>query len=84
MHRPREHPAAAQLQAAPYPNGLANSSGALGHYLFDQFYVKGVVHAIVPEARGGRATRELMGGGGYIPRFRNLDTREKKFIRGYA
>ena len=25
-----------------------------------------------------------MGGGGYIPRFRNLDTREKKFIRGYA
>jgi choline dehydrogenase-like flavoprotein len=67
-----------------YPNGLANSSGALGHYLFDQFYVKGVAQAIVPEARGSKAPRGLMGGGGYIPRFRNLASREKDFIRGYA
>lgn len=67
-----------------YPAGLANSSGVLGHYLFDQFYVKGVVHAVVPEARGGKGPRNLMGGGGYIPRFRNLRSREKNFIRGYA
>ncbi|MGI8745798.1 MAG: GMC oxidoreductase, partial [Bryobacteraceae bacterium] len=67
-----------------YPRGLGNSSGVLGHYLFDQFYIKGVITAIVPEARGGKGPRSLMGGGGYIPRFRNLDTREKKFIRGYA
>jgi choline dehydrogenase-like flavoprotein len=65
-------------------SGLANSSGVLGHYLFDQFYVKDVVSCIVPEARGGRASRDLMGGGGYIPCFRNLDKREKDFIRGYA
>ncbi len=65
-------------------SGLANSSGVLGHYLFDQIYVKNVVQAIVPEARNGKAARGLMGGGGYIPRFRNLDTREKRFIRGYA
>ncbi len=64
-------------------SGLANSSGVLGHYIFDQFYVKGVINAIVPEARGG-APRGLMGGGGYIVRFRNLNTREKKFVRGYA
>jgi choline dehydrogenase-like flavoprotein len=64
-------------------SGLANSSGVLGHYIFDQFYVKGVVNAIVPEARG-RTPRGLMGGGGYIVRFRNLNTREKKFVRGYA
>jgi choline dehydrogenase-like flavoprotein len=67
-----------------YPQGLCNSSGVLGHYLFDQFYVKGVITAIVPEARGGKGPKGLMGGGGYIPRFRNLDSREKKFIRGYA
>ena len=67
-----------------HPNGLGNSSGVLGHYLFDQFYVKGVVTAIVPEARGGKGPRNLMGGGGYIPRFRNLSQREKGFIRGYA
>jgi choline dehydrogenase-like flavoprotein len=63
---------------------LADSSGTLGHYLFDQFYVKNVVTAIVPEAKGGAPARGLMGGGGYIPRFRNLKTREKKFLRGYS
>jgi len=57
-------------------SGLANSSGVLGHYLFDQFYVKNVVSCIVPGARGS--------GGGYIPRFRNLAKKEKDFIRGYA
>jgi choline dehydrogenase-like flavoprotein len=65
-------------------SGLANSSGALGRYLFDQFYVKNVVQCIVPEARGGKGGRALMGGGGYIPRFRNLEKRQKNFVRGYA
>ncbi len=54
-------------------SGLANSSGVLGHYLHDQFYVKNIVQAVVPEARDGKGHRGLMGGGGYIPRFRNLD-----------
>ena len=67
-----------------YPDGLANSSGILGHYLIDQIYVKNVVTAIVPEAKGGKATRNLMGGGGYIVRFRNLQKREKNFLRGYT
>ncbi len=57
-------------------SGLANSSGMLGRYLFDQFYVKNVVSCLVPNPTGG--------GGGYIPRFRNLDKREKNFLRGYA
>jgi choline dehydrogenase-like flavoprotein len=65
-------------------SNLANSSGTLGHYLFDQFYVKNVVQAIVPDAKGGKATRNLMGGGGYIARFRNLKEKSKDFIRGYA
>ena len=65
-------------------SGLANSSGVLGHYLFDQFYVKDSVEAIVPEARGKKNAYQLMGGGGYVPQFRNLQTREKDFIRGYA
>ena len=65
-------------------SGIANSSGVLGHYLFDQIYVKNTVQAVVPEARNGKASRTLMGGSGYIPRFRNLTTREKNFIRGYA
>ena len=63
---------------------LANSSGVLGHYLFDQMYIKNVVTAVVPEAKGGRPKRGLMGGGGYVVRFRNLKEREKNFVRGYA
>ncbi len=65
-------------------NNLANSSGVLGHYLFDQFYVKDCVQCVVPEARGGKGPEKLMGGGGYIPRFRNMKPGEKKFLRGYA
>jgi choline dehydrogenase-like flavoprotein len=67
-----------------YPNGLGNSSGVLGHYLFDQIYVKGVVTAVVPEARGGSPARGLMGGAGYVVRFRNINKREPNFLRGYT
>jgi choline dehydrogenase-like flavoprotein len=62
---------------------LANSSGALGHYLIDQVYGPGI-QCSVPEARDGRATPELIGGGALVPRFRNLDTKANNFIRGYA
>jgi choline dehydrogenase-like flavoprotein len=64
-------------------SNLANSSGVLGHYLFDQTYTKNIVECIVPEAAGGKA-RGVTGGGGYIVRFRNLDKREKGFLRGYS
>ena len=63
---------------------LANSSGALGHYLHDQLYISNGVLAIVPEAKDGKAARGLMGGSGYVPRFSNLKTKEKNFLRGYA
>jgi choline dehydrogenase-like flavoprotein len=64
-------------------SNLANSSGVLGHYLFDQTYTKEIIEGVVPEARGGKA-RGLTGGGGYVVRFRNLDKREKNFLRGYS
>ena len=42
--------------------------------------------AVVPEARNGKAPRGLVGGAGYIPRFRNLKggAKARNFIRGYA
>ncbi len=65
-------------------SGLANSSGVLGHYLIDQVYGPGV-SCSVPEARDGKATKELTGGSALIPRFRNLDGKPKSdFLRGYA
>jgi choline dehydrogenase-like flavoprotein len=64
-------------------SGIANSSGVLGHYLYDQLYEPGIVCS-VPEARDGKAPPNLMGGTAIIPRFRNIDTKAKNFIRGYA
>jgi choline dehydrogenase-like flavoprotein len=62
---------------------IANSSGALGHYLVDQIYGAGMTCS-VPDARDGKGTRDVMGGGALIPRFRNIDTKAKNFLRGYA
>jgi choline dehydrogenase-like flavoprotein len=62
---------------------IGNSSGVMGHYLIDQIYGAGV-SCSVPEARDGKAPEGLMGGGGIIPRFRNIDTKAKNFVRGYA
>ena len=67
-----------------FPDGIANSSGALGHYLMDHHYHVG--------ARGvfeGYEDRYYQGNrpnGIYIPRFRNIspETRHPDFIRGYG
>ncbi len=64
-------------------SGIGNSSGLVGRYLMDQVYGPGVTCS-VPEARNGKATKELMGGGAIVPRFRNITTKSDKFLRGYA
>lgn len=65
-------------------SGIANSSGVLGRYLHDQFYITQSVQAVMPEVRNKTAPPNYAAGFGYIPRFRNLETREKDFLRGYA
>ncbi|AXC14143.1 Glucose-methanol-choline (GMC) oxidoreductase:NAD binding site [Acidisarcina polymorpha] len=62
---------------------IANSSGVMGHYLVDQVYGPGIVCS-VPEARDGKGGANLMGGSALVPRFRNINSRHPKFIRGYA
>jgi choline dehydrogenase-like flavoprotein len=65
-------------------SGIANSSGALGHYLHDQIYGISVVSSVA-EARDGKRPPGLMGGSAFIPRFRNLKKDEKRdFIKGYC
>ncbi len=69
-----------------HPNGLGNSSGALGHYLVDHFGGIGasgfytVLQGREPECEDGKAS------GLFIPRFRNLDKKAQhpKFLRGYG
>lgn len=64
-------------------SGLANSSGLVGRYLMDQMYGAGLTCS-VPEARQGKATKQLMGGSAIVPRFRNITKPHKEFLRGYA
>ena len=67
-----------------HPQGLANSSGVLGHYLTDHF-TAGQVTGVLPELVGNEILNEDgKSNGSYIPRFRNLGERHPKFIRGYA
>ena len=69
------------------PNGLANSSGALGRYLMDHLWVAGGAEGEFPDfpdrATFDRATRP---NGVYVIRFRNTinGPRSKEFVRGYG
>ena len=71
------------------PSGLANSSGALGHYLMDHLWVAGGASGEFPDlAKYDKATA---GGpdrpdGTYMIRFRNTKNgpQDKRFLRGYG
>jgi choline dehydrogenase-like flavoprotein len=70
-----------------YPNGLANSSGVLGHYLMDHLWVAGGASGEFPDVPAkpsmGAARRP---NGLYVIRFRNTmnGPRHKEFLRGYG
>lgn len=73
-------------KSAEYPNGLANSSGALGKYFCEQI-MAGSIMGVVPKLRGRRSSSDDArpnGTGIYIPRFRNLSDKSPNFIRGYG
>lgn len=64
-----------------FPNGIANSSGVLGHYLMDHIYnsvAYGKIEGLEEDYyKGQRPT------GPIIPRFKNLKKNTEKFSRGY-
>ncbi|MBV8069784.1 MAG: GMC family oxidoreductase [Acidobacteriaceae bacterium] len=67
-----------------YPNGLANSSGHVGHN-FCEHIMGPSVSGFMPELVGKpRTLDDGKPGGFYIPRYQNLKTREANFIRGYG
>ncbi len=68
-----------------FPQGLANTSGALGHYLMDHTYATGALGVF--SGFENKVTFGARPNGIYIPRFRNLDDREEEdvdFLRGYG
>ncbi|WP_216332532.1 GMC oxidoreductase [Rhizobium sp. X9] len=76
--------------SSKHPNGLGNSSGALGRYFSDQ--VPSIIMGTVPGRKGSEFDDTVpadpfygVTGGVYIPRFENLDSvTDSSFLRGYA
>ena len=69
------------------PNGLANSSGALGHYLMDHLWVAGGASGDFPDIPGDPSLGQPRRPNGmYVIRFRNpmKGERHKDFVRGYG
>jgi len=66
-----------------HPNGIANSSGALGHYLMDHVGGGGASGSL-PMLDSKHLEQDGRANGIYIPRFRNLTTKHGRFIRGYG
>ncbi len=65
-----------------FSNGLANSSGQLGHNLMDHVTAGGAT-ALIP----GNEDRLELGrrpNGTYMPRFRNVKSKHPDFLRGYG
>jgi choline dehydrogenase-like flavoprotein len=65
-----------------FPNGLANGSGELGHNLMDHHMGSGA-SGTMP----GHEDKMPFGNrpnGIYVPRFRNVKTKHKDFLRGYG
>lgn len=68
--------------SSAFPTGLANSSGALGHYLMDHLFGSGAsgrVEGYEQDYYSGRRPTAP-----YIPRFRNVLDQHPAFLRGYA
>jgi glucoside 3-dehydrogenase (cytochrome c) catalytic subunit len=69
-----------------YPDGLANTSGALGKYFCEQI-MGGSIMGAIPKLRGRKSFADDArpeGTGIYITRFQNLSEKSPHFIRGYG
>lgn len=73
-------------KSASFPDGLANSSGTLGHYLMDHHYQ--ISGSGIVEGEGLMDTYHYGNrpNGFYIPRYRNLDenSRREDYLRGFG
>ena len=69
-------------KSGAYPNGAANSSGVLGHYLMDSARGGGA-SGVLPMLKGVRDTPGHRPTQILIVRYRNVETKHPEFIRGY-
>jgi choline dehydrogenase-like flavoprotein len=72
-------------KSASFPNGLANSSGVVGHYLMDHHFQTGASGRV--EGLEDRYYQGNRPNGIYVPRFRNLGdaaSARTDFVRGFG
>ncbi|MCC3862566.1 GMC oxidoreductase [Pseudemcibacter aquimaris] len=65
-----------------FPNGIANDSGVLGHYLMDHIFfagARGRYAGFQDKYYKGRRPNAI-----YVPRFRNVGNDSSDFLRGYG
>ncbi|HVN03138.1 MAG TPA: GMC family oxidoreductase [Bryobacteraceae bacterium] len=67
-----------------YPNGIANSSGCVGHYFCEHLMGPGVNGLDKTLIGKPRTLDDGRPGGFYLARFRNLKDRNPNFLRGYG
>jgi choline dehydrogenase-like flavoprotein len=67
-----------------YPNGVGNSSDAIGRYLCEQ--IRFHMYGFLPELLGGEVHDDSGIGGEhiYLPRFNHRDGRKRDYIRGFG
>ena len=65
-----------------FPNGIANSSGVLGHYLMDHIFESGA-NGVYPGFQD-KYFRGRRPNGIYIPRYHNIDKKDDRFLRGFG
>lgn len=67
-----------------YPNGLANSSEQVGHNFCEHIMGPGVTGIVKDRIGQPKTLDDGRPGGFYLPRFRNLDSKQADFLRGYG
>jgi choline dehydrogenase-like flavoprotein len=67
-----------------WPNGIANSSGILGHYLMDNFGFGPGFIGFLPQLAGAKVTNDDgKSSGVFVVPYRNISDRHPRFIRSY-
>jgi choline dehydrogenase-like flavoprotein len=71
-----------QSKSETFPDGFANSSGVLGHYLMDHYSAAGGLagyNSFEDQYYSGQRSTSV-----YIPRFQNLKGSDRNYKRGFA
>jgi choline dehydrogenase-like flavoprotein len=67
-----------------HPSGIGNSSGHVGHNFCEHLMGPSILGRVKDLVGKPRTLDDGRPGGFYIPRYRNLDERHPKFLRGYG